>query len=108
MQAGRLADRIAIRRATVASNGFNEPVETWATLTTVWASAAPVMDGERWQAGQTIAQQSYRFTIRWSSVVANVNPRDRILFRGREYDIAGVKDTVRNTWREITATARAE
>ena len=108
MQAGRLADRIAIRRATVAADGFNEPVETWATLATVWASAMPVMDGERWQAGQTIAQQSYRFTIRWSSAVADVNPRDRILFGGKEYDINGVKDTVVNTWREITATARAE
>ena len=108
MDAGRLDARIAIRRATVTADAFNEPAETWATLATVAAQAVPVMDGERWQAGQTIAQQSYRFTIRWSLGVADVNPRDRIVYDGRTYDIGGVKDIGRNAWREITATARAE
>lgn len=108
MQGGRLDVRIDIRRATTTANAFNEPIETWATLATVWAEAKPVLDSERLQAGQTIAQRQYRFTIRWSSVVADVNPRDRILYDGREYDIEGVKDLERNRWREITATARAE
>lgn len=108
MDAGRLDARIAIRRATVTADAFNEPAETWATLATVFADAAPVMDGERWQAGQTVAQQSYRFTIRWSLGVADVNPRDRIVYNDRIYDINGVKDIGRNAWREITATARAE
>lgn len=108
MDAGGLDTRIAIRRATVTADAFNEPAETWATLATVFAAAAPVMDGERLAAGQTIAQQQYRFTIRWSLGVSDVNPRDRVIYDGREYDIAGVKDLERNRWREITATARAE
>ena len=108
MDAGKLDTRIAIRRATVTADAFNEPAETWATLATVFAYAMPIMDGERWQAGQTIAQQSYRFTIRWSLGVSDVNPRDRIIYDGREYDISGVKDIGRNEFREITATARAE
>lgn len=108
MQGGKLDTRIAIRRATITANAFNEPVETWGTLVTIWAEAKPVLDGERLRAGQTIAQQQYRFTIRWSSNVDEVDPRDRVLYDGKDYDIEGVKHLERNRWVEITATARAE
>lgn len=108
MDAGVLDSRIAILRAASSANGFNEAVETWNTLATMWAKATPVSDGERWQAGQTLANQTYRFIIRWSRTVADVTPRDRIRYRGRDYDINGVKDIGRDQHREITATARAE
>ncbi len=67
-----------------------------------------VSDGERLKAGQTLADQTARFTIRWSSEVADVNPKDRIQFDGRVYDIGGVKELGRREWLEITATARAD
>lgn len=108
MDAGRLDVRIVILRATSTPNAMNEAVETWNTLATVWASKTPVMDGEKWAAGQTLADATVRFTIRWSSAVADVNPRDRISYDGRTWDIQGVKDMGRDAYREITATARAE
>jgi SPP1 family predicted phage head-tail adaptor len=108
MQIGRLDRRITIERATTAANDFNEPVQTWATLTEVWAHAAPVMDAEKVRAGETLALKSYRFTIRYSAIVADVDPRDRLTFDGRTFDIAGVKEIGRRQGLEITATARAE
>ncbi len=108
MDAGRLDVRIVIQRATTTPDGFNEGAETWSTLATVWAKAQPVSDGERWQAGQTLANETTRFTIRWASWVSSVNPRDRISYDGRIWDIQGVKNIGRDAYREITATARAE
>ena len=108
MDAGRLDRRVELRRATTTANAFNEPIATWATLAKVWAEAKPVLDAERQQAGQTLASKSYRFTIRYSTDVADLDPRDRVLFDGRDYDIAGVKEIGRREFLEITANARAE
>jgi SPP1 family predicted phage head-tail adaptor len=108
MLAGRLDRRISILRATPAADEFNEQVETWGTLAVVWAHATPVMDAERQRAGETLASKSYRFTIRYSSQVADVDPRDRVTFDGRTYDVQGVKEIGRREGLEITATARAE
>jgi SPP1 family predicted phage head-tail adaptor len=108
MDAGRLDARIVITRASGSPDGFNEPGQTWGTLATVWCKTVPVSDGERWQAGQTLANETIRFTIRWAAWVADVNPRDRIQYEGRTFDIQGVKDLGRREYREITAIARAE
>ena len=108
MDAGRLDSRITLKRATSTANAFNEPVVTWTTLATVWASVVPVNDGERLRAGETLASKQSRFTVRYSSTVASVDPRDRITFDGRDYDLNGVKEVGRREYLEITATARAE
>jgi SPP1 family predicted phage head-tail adaptor len=108
MDAGRLDSRVAILRATSAPNAMNEPVESWSTLATVWADARPVSDGERWAAGQTLANQIIRFTVRWSTMAASLTPKDRLIYQARTYDIQGIKDVGRNAMREITAAARAE
>lgn len=108
MDPGRLDRRISILRATTAADAYNEPIATWATLATVWAKAAPVMDAERQRAGETLAAKAYRFTVRFSYDVYDVDPRDRVTFDGRTYDIAGVKELGRREYLEITATARAE
>ncbi len=108
MRAGDLDRRIAIRRATFAPNAFNEPVATWSELVTVWAARRDASASERYRAQEVGAEISLRFTIRWSLGVADVNPRDRIAFEGRDYDITAVRDIGRRQWREIDAVARAE
>lgn len=108
MDAGRLDRRIAVRRATTTTDAFNESVFAWGTLATVSARVEPVNDTEHWRAGETLASKLTRFTIRYSTTVANVDPRDRIQYGGREYDIQGVKELGRREFLEITASARAE
>lgn len=108
MDAGRFDRRIAIKRAAATVNAFNEPVYSWSTLATVWAQMVPVNDAERMRAGETLANMQARFTIRWSATAATIDPRDRLTFEEREYDINGVKQIGRREYLEITATARAE
>lgn len=108
MQAGKLDRRIVLQRATVATDAFNQPVQTWGTLATVWASAKPISDGERARAGEVFSSLSMRFQIRYSSTVANLDTRDRVVFDSRTYDIVAVKEIGRREGLEITAAARAE
>lgn len=100
--------RISILKDFAEANTLNEPVPEWGTHATVWARCEPIRDGERWQAGEHIADKGYRFTIRWSREVWDVDPKDRVMFEGRHYDIKGVKELGRRDLIEITATARAE
>jgi SPP1 family predicted phage head-tail adaptor len=108
MDAGLFDRRVTIRRATTTRDETNQPVEAWADLATVWANAKPVADGERLRAGETLGNKAYRFTIRYSTTVAAVDPLDRVVFDGRTYDVNGVKELGRREYLEITATARAE
>lgn len=107
--AGKLDHRIVIIRSTTSPNDYNEPIGVWTDFVSVRAGYDPVSDGERYRAGETLANRKGRFTIRYSSDVSSVDPRDRVRFDGREWDIDGVKRAgKRGELIEITATARAE
>lgn len=103
-------DRIVtILRANISKDGFNADITTWLPIASdVWAEAEPVNDAERLRAGEVLASKQYRFRIRFSPEVADVDSRDRIRYDGRIYDINGVKEIGRAVGLEITATARAD
>jgi SPP1 family predicted phage head-tail adaptor len=106
--AGSLDRRITIQRVTTAPNEFNEPIETWRDLVTVFASKQDISDAERWSAGAIGAEITTRFQIRYSSQLAALDNRDRVIFDGRVFDIAGVKEIGRRKGLEITAAAKSE
>jgi SPP1 family predicted phage head-tail adaptor len=107
--AGELDRRIAIERLTEgAQNGFGEPDETWAMLTTVWAGRKDVSDGEKVQAGQRSSALMSRFVIRSSSITKTVNTKDRIQTDARLWNILGAKETQEGRARFIEITAVSE
>jgi SPP1 family predicted phage head-tail adaptor len=108
---GRHDRRITIRRDIGTSvDAFNAHIEDWADLATVRAKRTDASASESYRAQEVGAQISARFVIRRTSQVADVNPRDRIAFQGREYNITRVAEPAgtRNRWLEIDAVARAE
>ncbi len=109
MRAGSLTKRVTILRAESSVNDYNEAVMTWGEFCSVWAREEPISDSERFRAGETLANRKSRFTIRHSADVSSVDPRDRLRFDGRDWDIEGVKSAgAHGESIEITATARAE
>jgi SPP1 family predicted phage head-tail adaptor len=106
----RLDRLIQIQRATSAPNEFNEPAETWNVLATVYAKRTDASAGERYRAQEVGAQITTRFVIRYSTQVADVNPKDRVEDDRRTYNITGVREVkdTRNRWLEIDAVSRAE
>jgi SPP1 family predicted phage head-tail adaptor len=105
---GTLDRRMTIQRATVTLNEFNEPVETWSDHARVWTRRRDASATESYRAQEVGAQITARFTVRWSSQTEDLNPRDRLSFDGRLYNITAVRDVGRNRWREIDAVARAD
>ena len=108
MSAGELDRKITIQRATVTLNEFNELIETWTDHATVWAKRRDASAAESYRAQEVGAEITTRFTIPWSLDVKDVNPRHRVSFDGRLYNITAVRDVGRNHLREIDAVARAD
>lgn len=108
MEAGKLDRKIVIQRFTSTLDSYNEPVLSWSTLATRSASYEPISDGERFRAGETTATASARFVIRHSSAVADLNPKDRLIFEDTAWEILRVKEIGRREGLEISATVRAD
>ena len=108
--AGDLDRRITIQRATTTLNEFNEPIETWTDHATVWAKRSDASAVESYRTQEVGAEITARFIIRRSTQVHDVNPRDRVSFNGKVYNITRVSEPVgtRNFWLEIHAAARAD
>lgn len=108
MTAGKLDRRIILQRFSGAVNAFNEIEEVWSDLVTRWAMVSPISDAERVRAGAVSATITTRFKIRYSTQVADLNPKDRVSFEGKIFDIWGVKEIGRREYLEISASARAD
>lgn len=108
LAAGDLDRRLRIERAVLTRDGFGEEIAVWGLLAGVWAGKRDVSDRERIASAEVAAEITTRFVIRWSPDVADVNPKDRIVFDGRIFDISGVKEIGRREGLEVSAAARAE
>lgn len=108
MDAGKLDRRISIQRYGISYNADNEPIEGFTDLATVWASVQYASDGEKARAGEVAATVSVRFQTWWSTAVSTVNPKDRVAYDGKVFDIVGVKELGRREGLEISAAAPAD
>jgi SPP1 family predicted phage head-tail adaptor len=108
MRGGKLDRRIALQQATTTYDALNNPVKTWTTLATVWASKMDLSDTERVQAAEVGADMTTRFQIRHSNTVSVINPKDRLTYAGNTYQIVAVKEIGRNEGYEITAVVRTD
>jgi SPP1 family predicted phage head-tail adaptor len=108
MRAGRLDRRIAIQRLAVSYSASGDPVETWSTLATRWAYAAPVSGDERFSDPQLVAKQQNEFGVRYSADIADLSPLDRISYEGSVWDILSVSEIGRREGLKVIAVRRAD
>lgn len=108
ISAADLSWRVQFRRATRTHDGISTR-ETFVDLGgSVWAAKRDVTDIERQRAAEVQATITARFVVRWSKFTAGITPKDRLVCDGREYEITGIRETVRREELEITAAARAD
>lgn len=110
---GNLDRRLTIQRSISSDGPFNEPVETWTDLITIWARRRDASDSQKIEymaAGKTGSFIVSRFTIRSTEVARSITPLDRIIHDGKVWDIKGVKeaDEGRHRFLEITASRDAD
>ncbi len=108
MRSEKLDRRITLQKYGITYNADNEPIEGFTDLATVWASVQYASDGERVRAAEVGATITIRFQIRYSSTVAGVNPKDRVVYDGKTFDVSAVKELGRREGLEISAAAAAD
>ena len=104
MRAGKLDRRVTIQRATTAPNGFNEPVETWTDVATVWAQQRPNRGAERFSAQEINGQAVMTFHIRYRT---DLRVSDRIIYGGRVWNVIDIREVGRRVVTEFDAVAEA-
>jgi SPP1 family predicted phage head-tail adaptor len=105
---GDMNRRATLQRATVTFDDFGGEVETWNTLAQAWVHRRDVSANESYRAQEVGGKLSIRFRIRYSSDVADLNPRDRVLYAGDVYNITGVREIKRNRWLEVDAAIQPD
>lgn len=121
MRAGPLDRRITIQRKTVSQAPSGQEIDTWVAVSHCRpARVTPLGGSERFGADQFFARQQVEIEIRWSSIVADLNPLDRIVYpapadpseqspaESQIYDIMSVDEIGRREGLLIKAARRAE
>ena len=109
--AGALDRRVIIERTASPSvqSPSGQPVEIWEVLVgPVWASIAPLRGSERSADPNVSAHEEVEIRLRWSSAVANVDPKDRVAHRNQLYDILAVHEIGRREGLRIIARRKAD
>jgi head-tail adaptor len=75
LAAGRLNRRVTIVRPTFTTNSINEQVEGEPSRTTVSASMAPDLGGERFQNGELGPKLVMKFVFRWHADLVRLTDR---------------------------------
>lgn len=98
---GNLSERITLQNETRTPDTGGGASVTWTTLATVFAQVTPMSVSERWQNGQQLGLQSYRFTIR---ARADLAVAQRLQWRGLTYNIEGFILNDNPRYHDILAT----
>lgn len=107
MRAGSLNRRLTLLRPVAEKDKLGATVVAFVAVATVWASHLPIRDEERLRAAAVDATITDRFQIRRTSAVEAVAADWRLEFKGRPYEISGVKPVDGGQGLEITANALA-
>lgn len=122
MRAGRLDRLITIQRKTVTTSDSGAAVETWSTLIERRAAGyRPLRGDERFTGEQLVGTEQVEFRIRYSSNVADLSQRDRIVYPALAdespedepetkniYDILAVNEIGRREGLQIVTQRRAD
>ncbi len=89
MRIGPLNKRVAIRSASTTRDDYGQPIPSWSTDATVWASVEPLSGRERVSAQQQHAETTHRIRMRYQPGTT-VTTVKRLLFGTRVFEIISV------------------
>lgn len=89
IESGELNKRVIIEQATEVQNANGEPIKTWSTYITRWASVKPLVGREAYNAaGQMdVGEISGKITLRGDPETVVISAKMRVNFNGRIFDI---------------------
>ena len=102
MYPGKFDALVTFQRGTAATDDYGGETHTWAEYAQAWAQVRAGTGAERRQAAQESAEQTRTFVTDWNPTLEAVTVRDRISYRGGDWDIT---DVALDGNREIQFTA---
>lgn len=99
--------RITLQQPVRTQDGYGEQVLTWSTVATVWADRMGAKGRETYAAGHDLATVEETFKIKYDSAVAPVDGTWRVVFNGKNHNIAAAVDVGRKEFIVITCTTGA-
>lgn len=111
LAAGSLDRRITLHRFGVIEDEFGDRVEGFTPIATVYASVRSSPGAERVANAQTGATSAKIIRIRYSSTVADLNPKDRVEYpigSGKMLDITSADEIGYKDGIEIVAIGVAD
>lgn len=101
LHSGLLRHHVTVQRLTLTNDGTGGGVSSWATLYQPWAYIIPATTWERLSGMQLESPITHTIYMRYN---AEIEPRDRILHRGRLFNIRSIVDMEeQHEWLEIKA-----
>lgn len=101
MRAGRIRERVIFQRRAPGKNDFGEENGEWQDIATVWAGVEPIKGRELFAAQQTMSEVTTQIVCRYSSFLAGITAKDRILHGTTVYDIKAPPINVSSRRREL-------
>lgn len=101
VRTGEYDRRITIQTFTEAADAVGEAIKTWANVAsnpTVWSKVEPLTGRELFEAQQTDAEASTRFTVRHRT---DLDTEMRITYDSDNYGIVSIKEIGRKDATEI-------
>lgn len=89
MKAGELNRKIRIEVNTPTRDDAGDSIDSWSTLSTVWASMQSGSGGEKTEAEKSASTNVVTFRMYWLSGVSSKN---RICYNSEYYNILGVSE----------------
>lgn len=99
---GLLDRRVAFQTLSETKNDYNEPVQSWSTTFTCWASVMPLKNIEQFSAGGLRPEKMSVFRIRYRPSVVETM---RLSYDSKYYRIVGIAEIRRREFLDVTAEA---
>ena len=99
LTSGMLRHKVVIEREVITQDSVGGYSSAWATHKTVYAAIKPTGGSERLHAMRLESNISHKVYLRYT---ADITPKDRIIYNGREMQIRAVINVEeRNKWLEL-------
>lgn len=90
--AGALDERIVVRREGLTGDGQGGSAVALTTVGTFYASVRVMSGRERDMANQTESPRNYRIILRRSTLSADIQENDKVVWRGKTMNIRFIAD----------------
>jgi SPP1 family predicted phage head-tail adaptor len=90
MRTGTLRHLVTVDQPIETQDATGDPVRSWASLGSFWASIEPLRGHEFVAGGAIRAEMDTRIRVRWSKALDGLNERYRINFQDKIYNIVSV------------------